>query len=136
YNGDPWLAFTELSLANPTPYAAFLRHEGSAVVSVSPERFLAIRDGVIETSPIRGTRRRGATPVQEKALADELLASEKDRAENLMIVDVLRDALSVNALPGWVKVDELFALESYQNVDHLVSHIRARLNPDVSPLQA
>lgn len=136
YSGDPWLAFTELSLANPTPYAAFLRHEGSAVASVSPERFLAIRDGVIETSPIKGTRRRGASPEQDKALADELLASEKDRAENLMIVDLLRNDLSVNALPGSVKVDELFALESYQNVHHLVSHIRAQLKPGVSPLQA
>lgn len=136
YSGDPWLAFRQLTQANPTPYAAFLRHDGNTMVSVSPERFLAVRDGVIATSPIKGTRRRGATPEQDKVLAEELLASEKDRAENLMIVDLLRNDLGVNARPGSVKVDELFALESYENVHHLVSHIRAELAEGVSPLQA
>ncbi|MGP9831237.1 aminodeoxychorismate synthase component I [Marinobacter sp. NSM] len=136
YQGSPWDAFNALSHANPTPYAAFLRCRGDAVVSISPERFLAIRGGVIETSPIKGTRARGHNPEQDEALARELLASEKDRAENLMIVDLLRNDLSVHALPGSVKVDELFALESYRNVHHLVSHIRATLKPGVSPLQA
>ncbi|MET4024690.1 para-aminobenzoate synthetase component 1 [Marinobacter sp. MBR-99] len=136
YQGSPWAAFSALSDANPTPYAAFLRFRGNAVVSVSPERFLAIRDGVIETSPIKGTRARGQNPEQDEALAQELLASEKDRAENLMIVDLLRNDLSVHALPGSVSVDELFALESYRNVHHLVSHIRAKVKPGISPLQA
>ncbi|WP_372965515.1 aminodeoxychorismate synthase component I [Marinobacter sp.] len=136
YKGDPWAAFTALSEANPTPYAAFLRFQGNAVVSVSPERFLHIQSGEISTSPIKGTRRRGTTPEQDTSLANELLASEKDRAENLMIVDLLRNDLSVNALPGSVNVDQLFALETYQNVHHLVSHIRAQLKPDISPLQA
>ncbi|QFS86984.1 MULTISPECIES: aminodeoxychorismate synthase component I [unclassified Marinobacter] len=136
YQGSPWAAFNALSHANPTPYAAFLRFRGNAVVSVSPERFLAIRDGVIETSPIKGTRARGQNPEQDEALAQELLTSEKDRAENLMIVDLLRNDLSVHALPGSVSVDELFALESYRNVHHLVSHIRAKLKPGISPLQA
>ncbi|GGC72406.1 aminodeoxychorismate synthase component I [Marinobacter halophilus] len=136
FQGDPWAAFSALSHANPTPYAAFIRHQGTALVSVSPERFLAIQDHVIETSPIKGTRARGKTPQQDDALAQELLASEKDRAENLMIVDLLRNDLSVNATPGSVKVDKLFALESYRNVHHLVSHIRATLKPGVSPVQA
>lgn len=136
YDGDPWAAFTALSHANPTPYAAFIRFQGNALVSVSPERFLAIQNKVIETSPIKGTRARGDTPQQDQALAQELLASEKDRAENLMIVDLLRNDLSVNATPGSVQVDKLFALESYRNVHHLVSHIRATLKPDVSPVQA
>ena len=136
FHGDPWRAFGELSAANPTPYSAFLRHKGAAIVSASPERFLAIDQGLVETSPIKGTRPRGATPEQDQALAGELVSSEKDRAENLMIVDLLRNDLSMNALPGTVKVDELFALESYENVHHLVSHIRAQLKPEVSPLKA
>ncbi len=136
FQGDPWIAFNALSHANPTPYAAFFRHRGNALVSVSPERFLAIQDNVIETSPIKGTRARGTTQQQDEALAQALLASEKDKAENLMIVDLLRNDLSVNATPGSVKVDKLFALESYRNVHHLVSHIRATLKPGVSPIQA
>ncbi|KPQ30196.1 MAG: aminodeoxychorismate synthase, component I [Marinobacter excellens HL-55] len=136
FHGDPWIAFNALSHANPTPYAAFIRHRGDALVSVSPERFLAIQDNVIETSPIKGTRARGATPQQDEALAQALLGSEKDKAENLMIVDLLRNDLSVNATPGSVKVEKLYALESYRNVHHLVSHIRASLKPGVSPIQA
>ncbi|HLT14027.1 MAG TPA: aminodeoxychorismate synthase component I [Marinobacter sp.] len=136
FEGDPWVGFNALSQANPTPYSAFLRFQGGAVVSASPERFLDIRGDQIRTSPIKGTRRRGDDPEQDLALARELLGSEKDRAENLMIVDLLRNDLSVNAVPGSVKVDKLFALESYQNVHHLVSHIRARLKPGISPLKA
>ncbi|MFV8571070.1 aminodeoxychorismate synthase component I [Marinobacter sp. SBS5] len=136
FKGNPWSGFSALSQANPTPYAAFLKHQNCTVVSVSPERFLDIRDGEVSTSPIKGTRPRGTTPEQDAVLAEELLASEKDRAENLMIVDLLRNDLSLNAQPGSVKVDELFALESYENVHHLVSHIRARLKDNVSPLQA
>ncbi|WP_323750835.1 aminodeoxychorismate synthase component I [Marinobacter sp.] len=136
FKGSPWAGFHALSQANPTPYAAFLKHQNSTVISVSPERFLDIRDSEVSTSPIKGTRPRGSTSEQDVALAQELLASEKDRAENLMIVDLIRNDLSVNARPGSVKVDELFALESYENVHHLVSHIRAELKEDVSPLQA
>ena len=136
YLGDPWQAFQALSRANPTPYSAFIRTNGSAIVSVSPERFLEIRGDTILTSPIKGTRPRGATPEQDQALASELMSSEKDRAENLMIVDLLRNDLGVNAATGSVSVDQLFALESYRNVHHLVSHIRARLADGVSPIKA
>ncbi|MEP3563086.1 MAG: aminodeoxychorismate synthase component I [Marinobacter sp.] len=136
YQGAPWEGFSALSRANPTPYAAFLRHQNKTVVSISPERFLDIQEGKVSTSPIKGTRPRGNSPEHDAALAEELLASEKDRAENLMIVDLLRNDLSVNAQPGSVKVDELFALESYENVHHLVSHVRAELKDGVSPLQA
>lgn len=136
YLGDPWQAFQALSRANPTPYSAFIRCNGSAIVSVSPERFLEIRGDTILTSPIKGTRPRGKTPEQDQALASELMNSEKDRAENLMIVDLLRNDLGVNAATGSVSVDQLFALESYRNVHHLVSHIRARLADGVSPMKA
>lgn len=136
FRGDPWKAFQALATANPTPYSAFIRAGRHSILSISPERFLEIQGNTILTSPIKGTRPRGSTPEQDLAYSEELLASEKDRAENLMIVDLLRNDLGVSAQAGTVAVDELFALESYQNVHHLVSHIRARLREDVSPMQA
>jgi len=136
YQGDPWQAFQALTRANPTPYSAFIRVGESAVMSVSPERFLEIQNGTIRTSPIKGTRPRGNTPEQDAALAAELQASEKDRAENLMIVDLLRNDLSLNATPGSVTVEQLFALESYRNVHHLVSHIRSTLKAGTTPIKA
>lgn len=135
YAGDPWLAFQALAEANPTPYSAFLKTGAGAVLSISPERFLEIRGRTIKTSPIKGTRPRGNTPSEDAAYAAELKASGKDRAENLIIVDLLRNDLSVHAAAGSVTVDSLFALESYRNVHHLVSHIRAELAEDASPMQ-
>ena len=135
YSGDPWVAFQALAEANPTPYGAFLKTGSGAVLSISPERFLEIRGRTVKTSPIKGTRPRGKTPAEDSAYAAELEASEKDRAENLMIVDLLRNDLSVHASAGSVTVDSLFALESYRNVHHLVSHIRAELADGVSPMQ-
>lgn len=136
FRGDPWQAFQALSLENPTPYAAFIRTDNNSIISVSPERFLEIHGRTVTTSPIKGTRPRGSDPAEDKALAAELEASEKDRAENLMIVDLLRNDLGLNAKPASVMVDKLFALESYRNVHHLVSHIRAELADGVSPMKA
>ncbi|WP_349343099.1 aminodeoxychorismate synthase component I [Marinobacter sp. MMG032] len=136
YRGEPWQAFKALAEANPTPYSAFIRFGDFSVLSISPERFLEIHGTTVNTSPIKGTRSRGTTPESDYALAAELEASDKDRAENLMIVDLLRNDLSLNAKPGSVKVDKLFALESYKNVHHLVSHIRAELAEGVTPLKA
>lgn len=135
YAGDPWQAFQALAEANPTPYSAFLRVGSGAVLSISPERFLEIRGNTVKTSPIKGTRPRGETTFEDAAFAAELEASEKDRAENLMIVDLLRNDLSVHAAAGSVTVDSLFALESYRNVHHLVSHIRAELAEGALPMQ-
>ncbi|WP_298447304.1 aminodeoxychorismate synthase component I [uncultured Marinobacter sp.] len=135
YQGTPWAAFQALAEANPTPYSAFLKTDSGSVLSISPERFLEIRGRTVKTSPIKGTRPRGTTPSDDMAYAAELEASEKDRAENLMIVDLLRNDLSVHAAAGSVSVDSLFALESYRNVHHLVSHIRAELAEGVSPMQ-
>ncbi|WP_100640541.1 aminodeoxychorismate synthase component I [Marinobacter salexigens] len=135
YRGNPWIAFQALAEANPTPYSAFLKTRGESVISISPERFLEISGRTVKTSPIKGTRPRGLTPSEDTALAAELEASEKDRAENLMIVDLLRNDLSVHAAAGSVTVDSLFALESYRNVHHLVSHIRAEFAAGVSPMQ-
>ena len=136
FEGDPWSGFQALAQAYPTPYSAFLRIDGYSVLSLSPERFFEIEGDSIATSPIKGTRPRGNTPEQDARFAEELQASEKDRAENLMIVDLLRNDLSVNARVGSVRVEKLFALESYRNVHHLVSHIRAELAEGVSPIKA
>jgi para-aminobenzoate synthetase component I len=134
--GDSWQAFRALSDANPTAHSAFIRSGKQAVLSVSPERFLKIKENTVTTSPIKGTRQRGATPEEDARLAEELMQSEKDRAENLMIVDLLRNDLSRNAANGSVEVDGLFQLESYRNVHHLVSHIRCQLAPGVTPMKA
>ncbi|MEC7727853.1 MAG: aminodeoxychorismate synthase component I [Pseudomonadota bacterium] len=136
FEGEPWSGFQALAQAYPTPYSSFMRIGDYSVLSLSPERFFEIEGNRIATSPIKGTRPRGDTPEQDTRYADELQASEKDRAENLMIVDLLRNDLGVNAKVGSVRVDKLFALESYRNVHHLVSHIRAELVDDVSPIKA
>ncbi len=117
---------------NPAPFAAFLRHDDVVVASASPERFIRLREGVVETCPIKGTRPRGATPAEDRVLADELLASEKDRAENVMIVDLLRNDLSRVCLDGSVEVPRLCALESFATVHHLVSTITGELRPGMT----
>lgn len=111
-----------------SPFGAFVRFGDRAVVSNSPERFIRLEaDGRMETRPIKGTRPRGSTPEEDSALGEELLASAKDRAENLMIVDLMRHDLSKVAEVGSVRVEALNALESYPNVHHLVSTITAKL---------
>ena len=125
----PFDLFARLAAQSAAPMAAYLRLPGLALVSNSPERFVQVRDGQALTQPIKGTRPRGATPAQDAALAAELSASEKDRAENLMIVDLMRNDLARVCAPGTVKVPALWALESFANVHHLVSTVTGRLAP-------
>lgn len=134
--GDPWSAYRALRAACPTPFAGY-QHlgEGSALLSLSPERFVRLeRQGQVETRPIKGTRPRGHTPEQDRAEAEALLASPKDRAENLMIVDLLRNDLGRSCRIGSVRVPELFVLESYPNVHHLVSSVTGELDADKDAL--
>lgn len=119
--------YQALRLENPAPFAAFLDFGNLAIASSSPERFVALRNGQVETRPIKGTARRNSDPAHDAAAAAELLASEKDRAENVMIVDLLRNDLSRVCAPGTVGVDALCVLESYANVHHLVSVVSGRL---------
>lgn len=125
----PFDLFARLAGASAAPFAAYLRLPGLALVSNSPERFFSIRGGEAETRPIKGTRPRGATGAQDAALAAELIASEKDRAENLMIVDLMRNDLARVCRPGSVRVPQLFELESFANVHHLVSTVTGALAP-------
>jgi para-aminobenzoate synthetase component 1 len=126
--GDPWAAYLALRAACPTPFAGFQAlPDGGAILSLSPERYLQVSQGRVETRPIKGTRPRGATPAEDRANAAELLTSAKDRAENLMIVDLLRNDLGRSCRIGSVRVPELFALESYPNVHHLVSAVTGEL---------
>jgi len=123
----PFDLFARLAGQSAAPFAAYLRLPGRAVVSNSPERFVQARDGQVETRPIKGTRPRGGCPAADAALARELAESAKDRAENLMIVDLMRNDLARVCAPGSVRVPELFALESFANVHHLVSAVTGRL---------
>ena len=130
YQGNPWPAFSLLRQACPTPFSAYLSlGADDAIVSLSPERFLKVSQGHVETRPIKGTRPRGNTESSDQANAAELLESRKDRAENLMIVDLLRNDLGRSCATGSVRVPELFALESYPNVHHLVSCVTGQLAP-------
>ena len=130
----PFDLYCRLTDTNPAPFAAYFETPDCAVVSCSPERFLQVRGGEVETRPIKGTRPRGATPEEDRGLAAELLASEKDRAENVMIVDLERNDLGRVCEFGSVHVPELFALESYATVHHLVSTVRGRLRPGTTAL--
>jgi para-aminobenzoate synthetase component 1 len=119
--------YARLRRDNPAPFAAYLRFGEVGVVSASPERFLQLQDGKVETRPIKGTRPRGRTPVEDRILAEALAASPKDRAENLMIVDLLRNDLSRVCRPHSVQVPSLFAVESFATVHHLVSTVTGTL---------
>lgn len=127
----PFALYERLRQATPAPYGAFLGAENWAVLSVSPERFLRYDPGTrqVETRPIKGTRPRGADPAADDALAAELLASEKDLAEHVMIVDLMRNDLSIACRPGSVRVPELLRLERHPTVHHLVSTITGELAP-------
>lgn len=133
--GDAFQGYLQLREQNPAPFAAYLNTPYGQVLSTSPERFLQLTDGQVETRPIKGTRPRSADNDSDQALKLELQQSEKDRAENLMIVDLLRNDLSRNCRSGSVKVPQLFAVESYATVHHLVSVIQGQLRQDSDALK-
>ena len=130
FQGDPWRLYRTLRRVNPAPYAAYLETPGgTTVLSASPELFLQLSGDRVETRPIKGTRPRGETAERDRALAAELIASQKDRAENVMIVDLLRNDLGKVSRIGSVDAPELFSLEAHPTVWHLVSTVTGALQP-------
>ena len=129
--GDPWTAYQAVRAACSTPFSGYLQlSTGAALLSFSPERFIKVTAGQVETRPIKGTRPRSLDPQEDARNGRELLASAKDRSENLMIVDLLRNDLGRTCRIGSVRVPQLFALESYPNVHHLVSAVTGELAAD------
>ncbi|WP_246036439.1 aminodeoxychorismate synthase component I [Sinomonas susongensis] len=136
---DAWAVYQALRRRSPAPFAAFARFGTAAIASSSPERFLSIADdGGLRAEPIKGTRRRapGVLPDEDALVRAELAGNAKDRAENLMIVDLLRNDLSHFAVPGSVTVARLFAVETYATVHQLVSTVEAKLRPGASRAEA
>lgn len=131
---DSLTLYRRLRRDNPGTFAGYFDLGGYQVLSASPERFLQVRDRLVEARPIKGTRRRTAQPEADLYLGDDLLQSEKDRAENIMIVDLLRNDLSRNCEADSVQVAQLCGLEVYEHVQHLVSVIQGRLRPECTPL--
>ena len=131
YQGDEWQAYLKLRHQNKAPFSAFLRLPNHAILSISPERFLQLEHGKVQTKPIKGTLPRSANPIEDQQAAIQLKNSTKDRAENLMITDLLRNDLGRVAKAGTVKVPNLFDIESFPAVHHLVSTVTADLRDNL-----
>lgn len=131
---DPLDVYFDLRVSNPVHHGGLLRFGEVALVSASPEQFLHIERGIVTTKPIKGTRPRGTDESEDDALRDELLASDKERAENVMIVDLMRNDLGRIATRGSVSVPVLLDVESYSNVHQLVSTVCAEIAPTFGPL--
>ncbi len=134
--GDAFAAYRELRRVSPAPYSAFLDWPHAQILCASPERFLRVEEGRVETKPIKGTRARSQNREEDERLAHDLLQNPKDRAENLMIVDLLRNDLGKSCEAGSVRTPGLFELESYSNVHHLVSTVEGRLRQGCDALHA
>jgi len=134
YRGDFWRAYCRLRETNQAPFSAYFHLPEGIIASISPERFLSVKNGIVETKPIKGTRPRYADKYRDEESANSLLNAEKDRSENLMIVDLLRNDISKHCTPGTVNVPALFALESYEAVHHLVSTVTGHLANESTPL--
>ena len=130
FKGELDTAYLKLRAATPSPFSAYFKTAKNPILSLSPERFLAFDGKQVLTQPIKGSSPRGRTPEEDAALAQALLASEKNRAENVMIVDLLRNDLSQCCKPFSVKVPKLFELQTFANVHHLVSTVTGELEND------
>ncbi|CAM2837504.1 aminodeoxychorismate synthase component I [Vibrio rarus] len=128
YQGSEWQAYRTLEDENQAPFSAFIRLPQHAILSVSPERFLLCHEMQVETKPIKGTRPRFNDPIEDQKQIDDLKQAQKDQAENLMIVDLLRNDIGRVSAPGTVKVPHLFEIESFPAVHHLVSTVTGELD--------
>jgi anthranilate synthase component 1 len=135
-DAHPFEVYRALRTVNPSPYMYYLELGEMHVVGASPEMLIRVEDGIIETHPIAGTRRRGRNAEDEQRMADELQSSEKERAEHIMLVDLARNDLGRVCLPGSVRVTSLMAIERYSHVMHMVSHVVGKLRSDVTSYDA
>lgn len=136
YHGSTWGIYNRIKSKNPVPFSAYLRTQDLDILSFSPERFLLYDQGKLLTSPIKGTMRRSTLAKEDEILKDILSKSEKNRAENVMIVDLLRNDLGKISKPGSVRVEHLCSVQSYPFVHHLVTDIMGECHHDISPLEA
>jgi len=127
--------YQSLRRNNPAPFAALVNYDGKAILSSSPERLVAIDNGMVSTRPIAGTRPRSDDHFADKAHSATLMAHPKERAEHVMLIDLERNDLGRVCEPGTVEVDELMVLESYAHVHHIVSNISGRLRPGITPAE-
>jgi anthranilate synthase component 1 len=125
--------FDRLGIHNPSPFSGLASWGDAAVISSSPERLISVRDGLVETRPIAGTRPRSDSHQADTAYSEELLAHPKERAEHIMLIDLERNDLGRLCVPGTIEVNELMVLESYAHVHHIVSNVRGRLRDNISP---
>ncbi|NRA42715.1 MAG: chorismate-binding protein [Pseudomonadales bacterium] len=128
YQGQPFAAFCNLADSVPSPFMAYINRDAFSLLSISPERFIRVEASKILSSPIKGTEKRSSKTREDLQLAQQLMASEKNRAENLMIVDLIRNDLGKHCVPGSISAHRLFEIESFANVHHLVSHIEGQLS--------
>jgi len=133
--GEPLAAYLKLRHATTAPFSAYIDWNSGALLSLSPERFVSLKKGAVLTQPIKGTRARSESNDEDRRLARELAASEKDQAENLMIVDLLRNDLGRVCEIGSIEVNQLFTIESFSNVHHMVSDVAGRLLPGKDALE-
>ncbi|CAM2905146.1 aminodeoxychorismate synthase component I [Legionella worsleiensis] len=133
YTGNSWEIYRRITDKNPVPFSAFIRNKNHDVLSFSPERFLYYEKRGVLTSPIKGTSRRSADPAADEQLKNKLMACEKNRAENVMIVDLMRNDLGKIAKPGTVEVSALCEVQSFNSVHHLVSDIKALCREEINP---
>jgi len=134
WEGSAWSVYDALRRINPSPFACLWQDQQWALVSCSPERLVRVRDGVAEARPIAGTRPRGTDPQEDLINSLELLLSEKERAEHIMLVDLARNDLGRICRAGSVRVDELMTLEDYSHVIHIVSNVCGRIVPETDPV--
>lgn len=127
------IIYKELQKTNPSPFAGLLNFNKSSIISSSPERLVSLKNGTLETRPIAGTRPRGRNGVIDVELSRELISSEKERAEHLMLVDLERNDISRVCKPGTVIVDEMMVIESYSHVHHIVSNIKGSIKDNIKP---
>ncbi len=136
YRGSALNVYRAMRAVNPSPYMYYLQMGGAAIVGASPEMLVRVQDGMITSHPIAGTKPRGATPAEDEALAAELLADPKERAEHIMLVDLSRNDIGRVSQPGTVKVKRLMEVERYSHVMHIVSEVEGRLKPGMSGVDA